>query len=83
MLSYGIFDVELSLAKGIIFIKIGLANGTILNFWAARPYLKFSRKPPVRSGTSSEPLVVSKRITRFAIIPLPDRDNFKVYHSNR
>ena len=38
----GTFDVELSLAKGTIFLKIGLANGTILKLWAAHPYPKFS-----------------------------------------
>ena len=40
------FDVEISLAKGIIFRKIGLANGAILKPWAAHPCLKFSQEPP-------------------------------------
>ena len=40
------FDVEISLAKGIIFRKIGLANGAILKQWAAHPCPKFSREPP-------------------------------------
>ena len=40
------FDVEISLAKGIIFRKIGLANGAILKPWAAHPCPKFSREPP-------------------------------------
>ena len=39
------FDVEITLAKGIIFTKIGLANSTILRLWAAHPYPKFSREP--------------------------------------
>ena len=39
--------MEFSLAKGIIFINIGLANGTILNLWAAHPSLKFSLEPPL------------------------------------
>ena len=30
-------DVEISLASGIIFTKIGLANGAILKLWAAQP----------------------------------------------
>ena len=42
------FDVETSLAKGIIFRKIGLANGAILKLWAAHPCPKFSREPPPR-----------------------------------
>ena len=40
------FDVEISLAKDIIFRKIGLANGAILKQWAAHPCPKFSREPP-------------------------------------
>ena len=43
--THGTFDVEFSLTKGIIFTKIGLANGTILKLWAANPYPKFSREP--------------------------------------
>ena len=39
---------KISLAKGIIFTKIGLANGYILKLWAAPPYPKFSREPPPR-----------------------------------
>ena len=42
----GTFDVEISLAKGIVFTKIGLANGAILKLWAAHPYPKFSQEPP-------------------------------------
>ena len=38
---------KISLAKGIIFTKIGLANGYIFKLWAAPPYPKFSREPPV------------------------------------
>ena len=34
---------KISLAKGIIFTKIGLANGYIFKLWAAPPYPKFSR----------------------------------------
>ena len=40
------FDVEISLAKGIIFRKIGLANGAILKQWAAHPCPKFSQERP-------------------------------------
>ena len=40
------FDVEISLAKGITFRKIGLANGAFLKPWAAHPCPKFSREPP-------------------------------------
>ena len=42
MPTHGSFDVEISLAKGIIFTKNGLANGAILKLWAAHPYPKFS-----------------------------------------
>ena len=44
-LAKGIIFVEISLAKGIIFTKIGLANGTVLKLWAAHFYPKFSQKP--------------------------------------
>ena len=37
---------KISLDKGIIFTKIGLANGYIFKLWAAPPYPKFSREPP-------------------------------------
>ena len=50
------FDVEISLAKGIIFRKIGLANGAILKQWAAHPCPKFSREPP--------PPLVSTKVSR-------------------
>ena len=43
---HGTIDVEISLAKGIVFTKIGLANGAILKLWAAHPYPKFSQEPP-------------------------------------
>ena len=43
---HGTIDVEISLAKGIVFTKIGPANGAILKLWAAHPYLKFSQEPP-------------------------------------
>ena len=46
MPNHGTFNVEISLAKGIIFTKIGLANGTFLKLWAAHPYPKFSKEPP-------------------------------------
>ena len=46
MPTQGTFDVEISLAKGIIFRKIGLANGAILKPWAAHPGSKFSREHP-------------------------------------
>ena len=48
MPTHGTFDVEISLANGIILTKIGLANGTIQKMWAAPTYPKFSRElPPV------------------------------------
>ena len=46
MPTHGTFDVGISLAKGIIFRKIGLANGAISKLWAAHPCPKFSREPP-------------------------------------
>ena len=46
MPTQGTFDVKISLAKGIIFRKIGLANGAILKVWAAHPSPKFSGEPP-------------------------------------
>ena len=42
----GTFDVELSLAKGVIFTKIVLANGAILKMWRAHPYAKLAENPP-------------------------------------
>ena len=45
---HGTIDVEISLAKGIFFTKIGLANGAILKLWAAHPYPKFSQEPSPR-----------------------------------
>ena len=42
---HGTIDVEISLAKGIVFTKIGLANGAILKLRAARLYPKFSQEP--------------------------------------
>ena len=44
---HGTIDVEISLAKGIIFTKLGLANGAILKLLAAHPYPKFSQEPPL------------------------------------
>ena len=52
MPTHGTFDVEISLAKGIIFRKIGLANGAILKLWAAHPCPEFSREPPLRASAS-------------------------------
>ena len=46
MPTHGTFDVGISLAKGIIFRKIGLANGAIWKLLAAHPCPKFSREPP-------------------------------------
>ena len=54
MPTHGIFDVEISLAKGIIFRKIVLANGAILKPWAAHPCPKFSREPPSPMGLIQE-----------------------------
>ena len=47
MPTHGTIDVEITLAKGIIFKNIGMANGSILKLWAAHPYPKFSGDPPV------------------------------------
>ena len=47
---------KISLAKGIIFTKIGLANGYIFKLWAAPPYPKFSREPPPVTGGSARQL---------------------------
>ena len=55
MPTHGTFDVETSLAKGIIFRKIGLANGAILKLWAAHPCPKFSREPPPPRGKTPPP----------------------------
>ena len=35
-----------SLGKGVIFTKIGVANGAILKLWVAYSCSKFSQKPP-------------------------------------
>ena len=51
MPTHGTFDVETSLAKGIIFRKICLANGAILKLWEAHPCPKFSREPPPPRGS--------------------------------
>ena len=67
MLTHGTFDVKISLAKGIIFTKIGLANGTILKLLATHPYLKFSGEPPpprVRNGVNCG----QRRQTRTAVV---------------
>ena len=54
--THGIFYAEISLAKGIIFRKISLANSAILKLWAAHPCPKLSREPPpVGQSSSSEP----------------------------
>ena len=45
-----LFDLnglEINLAKGLIFVKLSLANGTTLNMLAADPYPKSSQEPPV------------------------------------
>ena len=52
MPNHGTFNVEISLAKGIIFTKIGKANGTILKLWAGNPYPKFSQTPPPRDRSA-------------------------------
>ena len=48
MLTQGTFDEGISLAKGIIFTKIGLANGYILEVWAAHPTRNLAESPPPR-----------------------------------
>ena len=53
MQTHGNFDAEISPAKGITFIKIGLANGANLKPWAEHPYLKFRRNPLPLCGLSS------------------------------
>ena len=57
------FDVEISLAKGIIFTKISLANGAILKPWAAHPCPKFSQEPPPPRGIKkpSNMLIISTK----------------------
>ena len=45
---------KISLAKGIIFTKIGLANGYILKLWAAPPNRNLAESPPVSLLGSSE-----------------------------
>ena len=54
MPTYGIFDVEFSLAKGIIFTEVGLADGAILNMRVAYRHPRISRDllPPSVSGAS-------------------------------
>ena len=37
---------KISLAKGIIFTKIGLANGYIFKLWAAPPTRNLAENPP-------------------------------------
>ena len=37
---------KISLAKGVIFTKIGLANGYILKLWAAPPNRNLAENPP-------------------------------------
>ena len=58
MPTHGTYDAEISLAKGIIFTKIGLANGAILKLWVAHPYTKYNREPPL-SWHSGGKVVVS------------------------
>ena len=60
MPTHGSFDVEISLAKGIIFTKIGLANGAILKLWAAHPYPKFSWEPLPPPGGNNAPKIDEK-----------------------
>ena len=47
--------------KGIIFTKIGLANGTILKLWAANPFPKFSQNPPVVTWKGMKKIVACTR----------------------
>ena len=37
---------KISLAKGIVFTKIGLANGNILKLWAAPPTRNLAENSP-------------------------------------
>ena len=53
---------KISLAKGIIFTKIGLANGYIFKLWAAPPYPKFSREPPPPPWSHNRIFVFFRRI---------------------
>ena len=39
---------KISLAKGIIFTKIGLANGYILKLWAAPPNRNLAENPVLK-----------------------------------
>ena len=60
--NHGTFNVEISLAKGVNFTKIGLANGTILKLLAAHPYPKFSQElpPPVLVSLFHEAQITPK-----------------------
>ena len=65
---HGIIDVEISLAKGIVFTKIGLTNGAILKLWAAHSYPKFSQEPPVICS-----VLFHKHTNRkISVFPTPD-----------
>ena len=50
-------NIEISVAKGAIFTKIGLANGAILKLWAAHPYPEFSREPPPLSWIDDSSMI--------------------------
>ena len=66
MPTHDTFDVGISLAKGIIFRKIGLANGAISKLWAAHPCPKFSREPP-------PPVVIFEMIESTAPLQQPHK----------
>ena len=55
---------KISLAKGIIFTKIGLANGYILKLWAAPPNRNLAENPP--------PVRFSRSIFVFLVQPILD-----------
>ena len=63
---------KISLAKGIIFTKIGLANGYIFKLWAATPNPKFSREPPPPVKDSSQSHTKILQNSRFQIYPGED-----------
>ena len=76
MPTHGTFDVELSLAKGIIFTKIGLAKGSILN---CRPHTIhiFSRDPP--QSIESNYCKFFSRCNYSKLTPLTTYVSFQMY----
>ena len=68
--THGTFGVEISLAKGIIFRKIGLANGAILKLWAAQTCPKLSREAPSHVKDRGQ-LHIHTKVSRFSNTTMP------------